>query len=168
MKNFGPGFASGGGGGGGGGRKAAAGVVRSLKVHRLISGELSMTMLDMDAPMPRAPIPPGTAVNVQNLRTAAFKTGECCCELSPVTGNIHGVACVGNRTALMLDVNIPPYKDDNCHFFAVTQSGAELSVIDEALAWSKSSCDLISEFSGGRPPDSRSSRSTTKKDRRRK
>ena len=63
---------------------AAAGVVRGLKVHRLISGELNMTMLDMDAPMPRAPIPPGTAVNVQNLRTAAFKMGECC-ELSPVT-----------------------------------------------------------------------------------
>lgn len=134
---------------------------------RVISGELNMTMLDIEAPMPRAPIPPGTAVNVQNLRTSAFKTGECC-ELSPVTGNIHGVACIGNRTALMLDVNIPPYKDDNCHFFAVTKSGAELSVIDEALAWSKSNCDLISEFSGGRASDSRSSRSTTKKDRRRK
>lgn len=134
---------------------------------RVISGELNITMLDIDSPMPRAPIQSGTAVNVHNLRTSSFRTGECC-ELSPVTGNIHGVACVGDRTALMLDVNIPPYKDDNCHFFAVTQSGAEVCVIDEALAWSRSNCDVISEFSAGCASDNLSSRSTKKKDRRRK
>jgi cysteamine dioxygenase len=134
---------------------------------RVICGQLNITMLDIESPMPRAPVPSGTAVNVQNLRTSSFKMGECC-ELSPVTGNIHGVACVGNRTALMLDVNIPPYKDDNCHFFSVTKSGAELCVIDEAVAWSKGNCDLISEFSAGLASDSLSSRSTTKKGRRRK
>jgi hypothetical protein len=92
-------------------------------------------MLDIDQPMPRVDIASGTAVMVQNLRTLTFNDGACC-ELSPVTGNIHGVSCVGDRSALMLDVNIPPYIDDICHYFAPTTSSSQLCVIDEALAWS--------------------------------
>jgi hypothetical protein len=134
---------------------------------RVISGQLSITMLDIERQMPRSPIPSGTAVNVHNLRTSVFKTGECC-ELSPVTGNIHGVSCVGNSTALMLDVNIPPYENDNCHFFAATETSAQLCVIDEALAWSQSKCDPIPESSAGRGTSALSSRATSRNNRRRR
>jgi hypothetical protein len=103
---------------------------------KVLCGELSITMLDVESPMPRSPITCGTAVMVQNLRTVTYNDGACC-ELSPVAGNIHGVSCVGGRTAIMLDVNVPPYTDDICHYFAATASSSKLCVIDEALAWSQ-------------------------------
>jgi hypothetical protein len=102
---------------------------------KVLSGELSFTMLDLDRPMPCAAIESGTAVLVQNLRTVTLNDGACC-ELSPITGNIHGVSCASDRTSLMLDVCVPPYTDDICHYFAPTASNGQLCVIDEALAWS--------------------------------
>jgi cysteamine dioxygenase len=111
---------------------------------KVMAGQLSISMLDVDHPMPRSAIPSGTSVCARNLRTSNFNCGECC-ELSPVTGNIHGVTCIGDRTALMLDVNLPPYADAACHYFAPIQPSGELCVIDEALAWS--SCAASSALS---------------------
>jgi hypothetical protein len=113
---------------------------------KVMSGQLSMTMLDVDAPLPRSSIPLGTSVCVQNLRTSTFNLGDCC-ELSPVIGNIHGVTCTGGGAALMLDVNIPPYSDDACHYFASTDSCDQLCVIDESMAWSSADASARSQAS---------------------
>jgi hypothetical protein len=111
---------------------------------KVIAGQLSILMHDVENPLPRADIPLGTSVCVQNLRSSTFNSGDCC-ELSPLTGNIHGVTCVGDRAALMLDVNIPPYSDSACHYFAPNGSDGRLCVIDEALAWSSAGASALSK-----------------------
>jgi hypothetical protein len=92
---------------------------------KVMAGQLGISMLDVDNPMPRSAIPSGTSVCASNLRASNLNCGR-----------IHGVTCIGDRTALMLDVNLPPYADSACHYFAPIQSSGELCVIDEALAWS--------------------------------
>ncbi len=56
----------------------------------------------------------------------------------------------------MLDVNIPPYSDDACHYFAPTDSCDQLCVIDEALAWSRADSSAHSKASTGKASKSKS------------
>ena len=103
---------------------------------KVLAGRLDIEMLDADHLLPCSAVPLGTLVGVSNKRTLVLKAGDFC-ELTPVAGNIHEVTCSGRETAIMLDILLPPYpSDDACHYFAVTDSFAELCVIDEAHAWS--------------------------------
>ena len=103
---------------------------------KVLVGKLDIQMLDVEFLLPCAAVPLGTSVGVSNTRIVTLKAGEFC-ELTPVVGNIHGVACSGSETAIMLDVMLPPYpSDDSCHYFTPTDCITELRVIDEEEAWS--------------------------------
>jgi cysteamine dioxygenase len=129
---------------------------------KLIAGQLNITTMDVCSVLPRAALPLGTCVDIENTRILNLDAGDFC-ELSPVIGNIHGVSCRGHDTALMLDVNIPPYSDDSCHYFGPTASSMQLCVIDEMVAWGKSDSSVHSSASTA--VGSRSS--TSQKDRKR-
>ena len=117
---------------------------------KVLVGQLDIQMLDVDQPLPCAAIPVGTSVGVSHRRTVTLRAGEFC-ELTPVIGNIHGVACTGHETAVMLDVMLPPYpSDDACHYFKATDSGAQLCVINEALAWGFDDASVAPEASSAK------------------
>jgi hypothetical protein len=47
----------------------------------------------------------------------------------------------------MLDINMPPYSDDVCHYFTPTDSRNQLCLIDEARAWSSADASAHSQAS---------------------
>ena len=117
---------------------------------KVLVGQLDIDMLDVDHRLPCSAVPVGTSVGVGNKRSVTLRTGEFC-ELTPVVGNIHGVKCNGRETAVMLDVMLPPYpSDDACHYFKATDSGAQLCVINEALAWGIGDASVASEASAAK------------------
>jgi len=102
---------------------------------KVLAGQLDAEMFDVDYSLPPFAVPLGLTVGVGKSRTITLRTGDLC-ELTPVVGNIHGLTCTGHETAVVLDVMLPPYPSNGaCHYFAATDSSAQLSVIDEALAW---------------------------------
>ena len=125
---------------------------------KVLVGQLDVEMFDVDHPLPCSAVPVGTVVGVRNRRTVTLATGEFC-DLTPVVGNIHGLACSGTDTAIMLDVSLAPYPtDDACHYFAAHDSSAQLCVIDEALAWGVGDSSVASEASITKVPYPRSAK----------
>jgi len=119
---------------------------------KVLVGQLDVEMFDVDHPLPCSAVPVGTVVGVRNRRTVTLATGEFC-DLTPVVGNIHGLACSGTDTAIMLDVSLAPYPtDDACHYFVAHDSSAQLCVIDESLAWGVGDASLATKASNTKMP----------------